>query len=130
MKIRFIDADIDARKYNVGDYFDVDGVYICEETIDGEFQNLDFDIRPDDRSIRVYNRVNKCRYGWSFDCQEIFLIVDLDSNKVLFTSKDYSRDQRCEPDCSFYNELRLAVDRRFEIESKFQLISEVEFMDI
>lgn len=129
MKIRFIDASDSAKKYNVGDYFNNDDNYSCDEKIREEFSDLRFDVRDND--VQVYKRSNGSRAcGWSLSCQGTFLIVNLETNKVLFTSKKYSRTARHNSDCPFYAELRAALNQGFEEESKFQLSSEVEFMDI
>ena len=129
MKIRFIDADANAKKYNVGDYFNNDDNYSCDEKIREEFSDLRFDVREND--VQVYKRSNGNRAcGWSLSCQGTFLIVNLETNKILFTSKNYSRTARARSDCPFYAELRAALNNGFEEESNFQLSTEVEFMDI
>ena len=130
MRIRFIDAYDSARKYNVGDIFNDDDNYSCDEKIPEEFSDLRFDVRTGS-DIQVYKRDGGRRVcGWSLGCQATFLIVNLESNKILFTSKNYSRTARHNTDCPFYAELRAALDQGFEEESKFQLSTEVEFMDI
>ena len=129
MKIRFIDAGENAKRYNVGDYFNNDDNYSCDDKINEEFSDLRFEVREND--VQVYKRSDGRRAcGWSLYCQRTFLIVDLESNKILFTSKNYSRSARRNSDCPFYEELRAALNKGFEEESKFQLSSEVEFMDI
>ena len=130
MKIRFIDAYDSARKYNVGDIFNDDDNYSCDEKIPEEFSDLRFDVRTGS-DIQVYKRDGGRRVcGWSLYCQDVFLIVNRESNKVLYTSKEYSRAARQRDTCPFYAELRAVLEQGFEEESKFQLSSEVEFMDI
>ena len=60
-------------------------------------------------------------------CQNVFLIVDPETNRILYTSKKYDRYHR---GAEFLDELREAIDRGFAVPSKFELSSEVEFMDI
>jgi len=129
MKIRFIDASDNAKKYNVGDYFNNDDNYSCDEKIREEFSDLRFEVRDND--VQVYKRSDGRRAcGWSLQCQSTFLIVDLETNKILFTSKNYSRYERRNSGCPFYKELRAALNQGFDSESKFQISTEVEFMDI
>ena len=67
--------------------------------------------------------------AWSLYCQDVFLIVDQETNRILFTSKKYDRRHRGD---EFIAELREAIDSGFNSAepSKFELSSEVEFMDI
>ena len=65
--------------------------------------------------------------AWSLNCQDVFLIVDPETNLILYTSKKYDRFHRGR---EFMDELREAIDRGFAIPSKFELSYEVEFMDI
>ena len=44
MRIRFIDAGENAKRYNVGDYFNNDDNYSCDEKIREEFSDLRFEI--------------------------------------------------------------------------------------
>ena len=129
MRIRFIDGGRTAKNYNVGDYFNDDDGYSCDEKIREEFSDLRFEVRTGS-DIQVYKRSGGRVCGWSLNCQQTFLIVDLDSNKVLYTSKNYPREARNRDTCPFYAELRAALDQGFEEESKFELSTEVEFMDI
>ena len=130
MRIRFIDAYSSARRYNVGDIFSDGDNYSCDEKIQEEFSDLKFEVNSGG-DIQVYKRDGGRRVcGWSLYCQDVFLIVNRESNKILFTSKNYSRDARGRNTCPFYGELRAALEQGFEEESKFQLSTEVEFMDI
>ena len=65
--------------------------------------------------------------AWSLYCQDVFLIVDPETDRILYTSKKYDRYNR---GSDFMDELREAIDRGFVVPSKFELSSEVEFMDI
>lgn len=65
--------------------------------------------------------------AWSLYCQDVFLVVDPETNRILYTSKKYARYHR---GAEFLDELREALDRGFAVPSKFELSSEVEFMDI
>ena len=65
--------------------------------------------------------------AWSLYCQDVFLVVDAETDRILYTSKKYGRYNR---GSDFMDELREAIDRGFAVPSKFELSSEVEFMDI
>lgn len=65
--------------------------------------------------------------AWSLYCQDVFLVVDAETNRILYTSKKYDRYHR---GAEFLNELREAINSGFAVPSKFELSSEVEFMDI
>ena len=92
-----------------------------------DFSDLFFDIRPTS-NIYVYNKsTGRSEIDWSLYCQDVFLIVDPETNRILYTSKKYNRFHR---GAEFLGELREALDRGFTVPSKFELSSEVEFMDI
>lgn len=79
-------------------------------------------------SIYVYNKsTGRMEIAWSLYCQDVFLVVDPETNLILYTSKKYDRFHRGR---EFMDELREAIDRGFAVSSKFVLSSEVEFMDI
>lgn len=127
MKIRFIDSNSDSLAYNVGDIFD--GRISCCDESESDLSELKFEI-DGEPSAYVYNKnTGRREIGWSLHCQDVFLIVDLEINRILFTSKKYDRLHRGD---EFIEELREAIDHEFNIvpPSKFELSSEVEFMDI
>ena len=126
MKIRVIDSNADkSLDYNVGDIYD--GQISCSVDSNSDFLELSFDIRPTS-SIYVYNKsTGRMEIAWSLYCQDVFLIVDPETNRILYTSKKYDRRHR---GAEFLDELREAIDRGFVVPSKFELSSEVEFMDI
>ena len=125
MKIKFIDSDASALDYNVGDIYG--GDTRTSKVSNSDFSELMFDIRPTS-SIYVYNKTTGRReIAWSLYCQDVFLVVDPETNKILYTSKKYDRFHR---GSDFMDELREAIDRGFAVPSKFELSSEVEFMDI
>lgn len=127
MKIRFIDSNSDSLAYNVGDIFD--GRISCCDESESDISELKFEI-DDEPAAYVYNKITGRReIGWSLHCQDVFLIVDQETNQILFTSKNYDRRHRSD---EFIAELREAIDNEFNIAppSKFELSSEVEFMDI
>ena len=126
MKIRVIDSNADkSLDYNVGDIYD--GQISCSVDSNSDFLELSFDIRPTS-SIYVYNKsTGRMEIAWSLYCQDVFLIVDQETNRILYTSKKYDRHHR---GSDFMDELREAIDRGFTVPSKFELSSEVEFMDI
>ena len=125
MKIKFIDSDASALEYNVGDIYG--GDTRTYRVSDSDFSELMFDIRPTS-NIYVYNKTTRRReIAWSLYCQDVFLVVDPETNRILYTSKKYDRYHRRG---EFLDELREAIDRGFAVPSKFELSSEVEFMDI
>ena len=125
MKIKFIDSDVSALDYNVGDIYR--GYSMTNKVSKSDFSELIFDIRPTS-NIYVYNKsTGRSEIDWSLYCQDVFLIVDQETNRILYTSKKYDRYHRRS---EFMDELREALDRGFTVPSKFELSSEVEFMDI
>lgn len=125
MKIKFIDSDESSLDYNVGDIYR--GNYRTSKVSKSDFSELSFDIRPTS-NIYVYNKsTGRREIAWSLYCQDVFLIVDPETNRILYTSKKYDRHNR---GAEFLDELREAIDSGFVVPSKFELSSEVEFMDI
>lgn len=125
MKIKFIDSDASALDYNVGDIYRGDSS--TSKVSKSDFSELSFDIRPTS-TIYVHNKsTGRSEIAWSLYCQDVFLIVDPETDRILYTSKKYDRYQR---GAEFLDELREAIDRGFVVPSKFELSSEVEFMDI
>ena len=125
MKIKFIDSDASALDYNVGDIYR--GYSMTSKVSKSDFLELIFDIRPTS-NIYVYNKsTGRSEIDWSLYCQDVFLIVDPETNRILYTSKKYDRYHR---GAEFLSALREALDRGFTVPSKFELSSEVEFMDI
>lgn len=125
MKIKFIDSDASALDYNVGDIYR--GYSMTSKVSKSDFSDLIFDIRPTS-NIYVYNKsTGRREIDWSLYCQDVFLIVDPETNRILYTSKKYDRYHRRS---EFMNELREAINSGFAVPSKFELSSEVEFMDI
>lgn len=127
MRIRVIDTSSNSLDYNIGDIFN--GNISCCDDSESDFSDLRIYIN-DEPALYAYNKnTDRREIGWSLHCQDVFLIVDQETNKVLYTSKKYDRRHRTS---EFINELREAIDSGFNIAepSKFQLSSEVEFMDI
>ena len=125
MKIKFIDSDESSLDYNVGDIYRGDSRN--SKVSNSDFSELSFDIRPTS-SIYVYNKsTGRREIAWTLYCQDVFLIVDPETNRILYTSKKYDRYHRRS---EFMDELREAIGRSFTVPSKFELSSEVEFMDI
>lgn len=127
MKIRFIDANDENLRYNVGDIFN--GHMLCSDDSESELSELKFEIDGEPAAYVYNKRTGRREIGWSLHCQDVFLIVDQETNRILFTSKKYDRHHRGD---EFIAELREAIDSGFNIAepSKFELSSEVEFMDI
>lgn len=125
MKIKFIDSDASSLDYNVGDIYRGDSR--TSKVSNSDFSELMFDIRPTS-NIYVYNKsTGRREIAWTLYCQDVFLIVDPETNRILYTSKKYDRYHRRS---DFMDELREALDRGFAVPSKFELSTEVEFMDI
>ena len=127
MKIRVIDTNSDSLAYNVGDFFN--GQYTCQDDSKSDLSELKFKI-DGYPALYVYNkRTGRKEIDWALHCQDVFLIVDQETNQILYTSRKYDRRHRQE---EFIAELREAIDHEFNIAppSKFELSSEVEFMDI
>lgn len=125
MKIKFIDSDASALDYNVGDIYRGDSR--TSKVSNSDFSELIFDIRSTS-NIYVYNKsTGRREIAWSLYCQDVFLVVDPETDRILYTSKKYDRYHRR---AEFLDELREAIDRGFAVPSKFELSSEVEFMDI
>ena len=125
MKIKFIDSDASSLDYNVDDIYRGDSRN--SKVSNSDFLELSFDIRPTS-SIYVYNKsTGRMEIAWSLYCQDVFLVVDPETDRILYTSKKYDRRHRRS---DFMDELREAIDRGFAVPSKFELRSEVEFMDI
>ena len=125
MKIKFIDSDASALDYNVGDIYG--GNTRTSKVSNSDFSELMFDIKPTS-IIYVYNKsTGRREIDWSLYCQDVFLIVDPETNRILYTSKKYDRYHRRS---EFMDELREAINSGFTVPSKFELSSEVEFMDI
>ena len=125
MKIKFIDSDASALDYNVGDIYR--GYSMTSKVSKSDFSELIFDIRPTS-NIYVYNKsTGRREIAWTLYCQDVFLIVDPETDRILYTSKKYDRYHRRS---EFMDELREAINSGFTVPSKFELSSEVEFMDI
>lgn len=125
MKIKFIDSDASSLDYNVDDIYRGDSR--TSKVSKSDFSELIFDIRPTS-NIYVYNKsTGRREIAWTLYCQDVFLVVDPETNRILYTSKKYDRYHR---GAEFLDELREAIDRGFAVLSKFELSSEVEFMDI
>lgn len=128
MKIRVIDSNSNnSLDYNAGDIYD--GQISCSDDSNSDLSELKFEI-DGEPALYVYNeRTGRREIGWSLHCQDVFLIVDQETKQILYTSKKYDRRHR---NSEFVAELREAIDHEFNIAppSKFELSSEVEFMDI
>ena len=125
MKIKFIDSDESSLVYNVGDIYG--GNTRTSNVSNSDFSELMFDINSTP-NIYAYNKTTgRGEIAWSLNCQDVFLIVDPETNLILYTSKKYDRFHRGR---EFIDELREAIDRDFAVPSKFELSYEVEFMDI
>lgn len=125
MKIKFINSDASSLDYNIGDIYR--GNSRASTVSNSDFSELIFDIKPTS-NIYVYNKsTGRREIAWSLYCQDVFLIVEPETNRILYTSKKYDRYHR---GAEFLNELRETINSGFAVPSKFELSSEVEFMNI
>ena len=111
MNILFVDCSSWAKKFNVGDAFSID--YNGTRQRIPDIEHKKFELDGDNILVKLEN--GNWYTGWNLSCQAIFLIVDQDAEKVIFTSKDYSDTEREDPSCPFYNELRKLIESNFKV---------------
>ena len=125
MNIMFADCGSWAKKYNVGDEFPPEFGGTSYRITDIEHKK--FEIREDNIDVRYEN--GNWYTSWCISCQDVFLIIDKDSGKVLFTSKGYTPDEREDTSIPFYKELRKLIDNNFKIDDGLYDVVD-EFDDI
>lgn len=121
----FADCGSWAKKFNVGDEFPPEYGGTSHRIPDIEHKK--FEIRGDNIDICYENGNWFTR--WCVSCQDIFLIIDIDSGKVLFTSKSYTDTEREDTSCPFYKELRKLIDCNFKVDDGLYDVVD-EFDDI
>lgn len=133
MKLEFIDADEALKALNVGDIFDDDDFKLA---IDYD-KPLAYDVSElDCRFDGVYLELTRKLTGykvieWSVVCQDVILVVDTDTKRVLYTSKEYSKYDRLDPNCPFYEEFKQTFESGFKYNNKLFLAPDTdEFEDI
>ena len=127
MKIRLYDCYESAEKLNVGDEFH-DVRSSCSSDM-FEVENLDLVISG--VRLKGYRKSSRCfEFSWNLTCQSVFIIVDLSTHKVIFTSKDFPRNERFNPSCGFYKDLQKFIDSGFTTGQDLYKIEEDVFEDI
>lgn len=125
MNILFVDCSSWAKKFNVGDTFSIDYSGTRQQITDIEHKK--FKLYRDNIQVKLEN--GNWYTSWCLSCQSVFLIVDRDTEKVLFTSKDYSDTKREDPSCPFYDELRKLIENNFKVDNGLYDVVD-EFDDI
>lgn len=127
MKIRLYDCYGDAGKLNVGDEFR--GVrYDCASD---RFDLENIDINVSGVRLKGFRKSSGCaEFSWNLTCQSVFIIVDLSTNKVIFTSKKYQRNERCDTGCGFYKDLIKFIEAGFTTGEDLYKIEDDVFEDI
>ena len=125
MNILFVDCSSWAKKFNVGDDFSRD--YSGTRQGINDIEHKKFKIRGDNIDVTLEN--GNWYTSWNLSCQSVFLIIDRDAEKVLFTSKNYSDTEREDSSCPFYDELRKLIDSNFRLDDGLYDVVD-EFDDI
>ena len=125
MNILFVDCSSWAKKFNVGDAFSIDYSGTRQQIPDIEHKK--FKVHGDNIEVTLEN--GNWYTSWNLSCQSVFLIVDQDAGKVIFTSKDYSDTEREDSSCPFYDELRKLIESNFKVDDGLYDVVD-EFDDI
>lgn len=125
MNIMFADCGSWAKKYNVGDEFPSEFGGTSHRITDIERKK--FELRDDNLDVRQEN--GNWYTSWCLSCQDVFLIIDKDSGKVLFTSNGYTSDEREDASIPFYKELRKLIENNFKLDDGLYDVVD-EFDDI
>ena len=126
MKIYLVDLYED---HDVGENFNFrERSYSCRCTIDPENQIVI--LQPDKRDISSYLKTpdggRGDRYAsWGLACQEHFAVIGEDET-VLFSAKDYDRNERFDPDSEFYVKFQEFIDNGWTMDSPTVLLSDEE----
>lgn len=127
MRIKLYDCYEGAERLDVGDEFH-NAAHDCSSDI----LNLEkIDIKLDGFRLKGYRKSDSYReLSWNLTCQSVFIIVDLSTNKVIYTSKKYSRLKRQSTSCEFYKELQDFIDSGFTVDKGLYKIEDDVFEDI
>ncbi len=95
-----VDSD---NQYDVGDVINPQGENCCHSF---EFEKMSDITLDKDRLWLWFGPIirNGSEY-WCLNCQRFLYIVDDETGKILFTANNYTRPEREEADCPFYDEL-------------------------
>lgn len=127
MRIKLYDCYDGAERFDVGDEFHAQ-VYDCSSDI---FNTEKIDIKQVGVRLKGFNKSSGCsEFSWNLTCQTVFIIVDMSTNKVIFTSKQYPRNERQNNRCKFYEELRKFVESGFISDEGLYKIEDDVFEDI
>ena len=127
MKIRLYDCYNNAEKLNVGDEFRGVAHDCASDTFDLE----KIGIKLTGICLKGFRKSSgSTEFSWNLTCQTVFIIVDLETNKVIFTSKKYPRNERCNTGCTFYKELQKFIDSGFTTKDDLYEIEDDVFEDI
>lgn len=107
MRIKLYDCYDGAERFDVGDEFHAQGYDCSSDIINLERLNL----KLDGVRLKGFRKADEYReLSWNLTCQTVFIIVNLSTNKVIFTSKKYPRNERYNNRCKFYKELQDFID--------------------
>lgn len=127
MKIRLYDCYSDAEKLEVGDVFRG----INSDCASDRFDLENVDIKLTGVRLKGFNKSSGCaEFSWNLTCQSVFIIVDLSTNKVIFTSKKYKQNERYNNGCKFYTELQKFIESGFISDEGLYKIEDDVFEDI
>ena len=127
MRIKLYDCYDGAERLEVGDEFRDVG-YECSSDI---FNTEKIDIKQVGVRLRGFRKSDQCQeFSWNLTCQTTFVIVNMSTNKVIFTSKQYPRNERQNNRCKFYEELRKFVESGFISDEGLYKIEDDVFEDI
>ena len=128
MRIKLYDCYDGAERLEVGDEFRDVG-YDCSSDM---FNLEKIDIKLVGVRLKGFNKSSGCsEFSWNLTCQTVFVIVDMSTNKVIFTSKQYPRNERYNNNrCKFYKELQDFIDSGFVDDKGLYKIEDDVFEDI
>lgn len=127
MKIRLYDCYSGAEKLDVGDEF----CGVRPDCVSDTFDLEKIDIKLLGIRLKGFRKSDECsEFSWNLTCQTVFIIVDLSTNKVIFTSKKYPRNERGNTRCEFYKDLQKFIDSGFTIGDELYKIEDDVFEDI
>lgn len=126
MRIYLVDLYED---HDVGENFNFrERSYSCRTNVDPEKDIIVLD--PSKHEISAYVKLadggrgsrNTC---WGLACQEHFAVIAEDGT-VLFSAKDYDRNERFDPDSDFYVKFQEFIDNGWTMDSPAVLLSDEE----
>lgn len=127
MRIKLYDCYDSAERLEVGDEFRDVG-YDCSSDM---FNLEKIDIKLVGVRLKGFNKSSGCsEFSWNLTCQTVFVIVDMSTNKVIFTSKQYPRNERYNNRCKFYKELQKFIESGFINDEGLYKIEDDVFEDI